>query len=250
MNTLQSKVILVTGASRGIGASIARQLAVAGAKVIVNYAGGTAAAEALVKDIQQQGGDAIAVQADVSKVADLERLFAEAKKAFGKIDIVVANAGIEMVEVPVVSFTEEQFDRVFSINTKGSYFTLQQAARNVEDNGRIIYIASSTTSFPVPGMAVYGGSKTTPRYLVDILSKEIGHSSVTVNSIIPFAVDHSGIFAETGSYPELRKQLLDSCPMGRLAEVEDVANIAEFFASDLSSFVSGQHLLANGGATN
>jgi 3-oxoacyl-[acyl-carrier protein] reductase len=95
----------------------------------------------------------------------------EAKKAFGKIDIVVANAGIELVETPVVDFTEEQFDRVFGINTKGTYFTMQQAAKNVEANGRIIYIASSTTSFPVPGMAVYGGSKTTPRYLVDILIK-------------------------------------------------------------------------------
>lgn len=125
---------------------------------------------------------------------------------------------------------------------------MQQAAKNVEDNGRIIYIASSTTAFPVQGMAVYGGSKITPRYLVDVLSKEIGHRGVTVNSIIPFAVDHSGIFADAASYPELRKSLLDSCPMGRLAEVEDVANAAEFFASDLSSFVNGQHLLVNGGA--
>jgi 3-oxoacyl-[acyl-carrier protein] reductase len=155
-----------------------------------------------------------------------------------------------MVEVPVTDFTEEQFDRVFSINTKGSYFTLQQAAKHVVDNGRIIYIASSTTSFPVPGMAVYGGSKTTPRYLVDILAKEIGHRGVTVNTIIPFAVDHSGIFVDLEAYPALRKQLLDSCPMHRLAEVEDVANVAEFFASDLSSFVSGQHLLVNGAATN
>jgi 3-oxoacyl-[acyl-carrier protein] reductase len=137
---------------------------------------------------------------------------------------------------------------LFSINTKGAYFTMQQAAQNIEDNGRIIYIASSTTAFPVRGMAVYGGSKITPRYLVDVLSKEIGHRGVTVNSIIPFAVDHSGIFADADSYPELRKSLLDSCPMGRLAEVEDVANAAEFFASDLSSFVNGQHLLVNGGA--
>jgi len=186
----------------------------------------------------------------VSKVGDVKRLFEEAITAFGKIDIVVANAGIELVETPVTEFTEEQFDRVFSINTKGTYFTMQQAARNVTDNGRIIYIASSTTSYPVPGMAVYGGSKTTPKYLVEILAKEIGHKGITVNTIIPFAVDHSGIFAEADSYPELRKQLLDSCPMGRLAEVEDVANAAEFFASDLSSFVSGQHLLVNGGATN
>ena len=160
----------------------------------------------------------------------------------------MANAGIEMVEVPVVDFTEEQFDRLFSINIKGSYFTMQQAAKHVENNGRILYVASSTTSFPVPGMAVYGGSKTTPRYLVNILSQEIGHKGITVNSIIPFAVDHSGIFAKADSYPELRKRLLDSCPMGRLAEVEDVANAAEFLASDMASFISGQHLLVNGGA--
>jgi 3-oxoacyl-[acyl-carrier protein] reductase len=155
-----------------------------------------------------------------------------------------------MVETPVVDFTEEQFDRLFAVNTKGAYLTMQQAARNVTDNGRIIYIASSTTSFPVTGMAVYGGSKTTPRYLVDVLSKEIGYKGIRVNAIIPFAVDHSGIFAKADSYPGLRKQLLDSCPMGRLAEVEDVANAAEFFASDLSSFVNGQHLLVNGGAPN
>ncbi len=248
MNKLQNKVALITGSSRGFGKAIAERYAALGADIVVNYEGNKAAADEVVSNIKAMGVKVISVQADMSKVADIERLFAEAKEAFGKIDIVVANAGIEMVETPVTQFTEEQFDRLFSLNTKGAYFTMQQAAKNVEDNGRIIYIASSTTAFPVKGMAVYGGSKTTPRYLVNVLSQEIGHRGVTVNSIIPFAVDHSGIFAEAGSYPELRKSLLDSCPMGRLAEVEDVANAAEFFASNLSSFVSGQHLLVNGGA--
>lgn len=250
MNSLKNKVALITGSARGLGKAIAERYAALGANIVVNYSKDKASAEEVVKNITAMGVKVVSIQADVSKVAELERLFAEAKKAFGKIDIVVANAGVEMVEVPVVDFTEEQFDRVFTINTKGSYFTLQQAARHVSDNGRIIYVASSTTSFPVPGMAIYGGSKTTPRYLVDILSKEIGHKGVTVNSIIPFAVDHSGIFVDPAAYPRLRKQLIDSCPMGKLAEVEDVANAAEFFASDLSSFVSGQHLLVNGGATN
>ena len=250
MDSLKNKVALITGSARGLGKAIAERYAALGANIVVNYSKDKASAEEVVKNITAMGAKVISIQADVSKVAELERLFAEAKKAFGKIDIIVANAGVEMVEVPVVDFTEEQFDRVFTINTKGSYFTLQQAARHVSDNGRIIYVASSTTSFPVPGMAIYGGSKTTPRYLVDILSKEIGHKGVTVNSIIPFAVDHSGIFVDPAAYPRLRKQLIDSCPMGRLAEVEDVANAAEFFASDLSSFVSGQHLLVNGGATN
>ena len=248
MNSLKNKVALITGSVRGLGKAIAERYAALGAAIVLNYSKDAAAAEEMEKNIKAMGARVIAVQADVSKVADIKKLFDEAKKAFGKIDIVVANAGIEMVETPVTVFTEEQFDRLFSINTKGAYFTMQQAALQVEDNGRIIYIASSTTSFPVPGMAVYGGSKTTPRYMVDVLSKEIGHRGVTVNSIIPFAVDHSGIFTEADSYPALRKSLIDSCPMGRLAEVEDVANIAEFFASDLSSFVNGQHLLVNGGA--
>lgn len=250
MKNLKNKVALITGSARGLGKAIAERYAALGADIVINYSRDKVSADQVLSNVLAMGVKAIAVKADVSKVADLEYLFSEAKKTFGKIDIVVANAGIEMVEVPVAEFTEEQFDKVFSINTKGAYFTLQQAAKHVENNGRIIYIASSTTSFPVPGMAVYGGSKTTPRYLVDILSKEIGHKGITVNSIIPFAVDHSGIFAEANSYLELRKQLLDSCPMQRLAEVEDVANVAEFFASDLSSFVNGQHLLVNGGATN
>lgn len=250
MNRLDNKVALITGSARGLGKAIAERYAALGASIVINYSRDKSSADEVVSNIRAMGVKVIAIQADVSKVADVERLFKEAIDAFGKIDIAVANAGIELVETPVAEFTEEQFDRVFSVNTKGSYFTLQQAARHVSDNGRILYIASSTTSFPVPGMAVYGGSKTTPRYMVDVLSKEIGHRGITVNSIIPFAVDHSGIFADPAAYPALRKQLLDSCPMGRLAEVEDVANIAEFFASDLSSFVSGQHLLVNGGATN
>jgi 3-oxoacyl-[acyl-carrier protein] reductase len=250
MKTLNNKVALITGSARGLGKAIAERYASLGANIVINYSKDKASADEVVSNITAMGVKVIAIQADISKVTDLERLFAEAKTYFGKIDIVVANAGIELVEVPVTAFTEEQFDKVFSINTKGTYFTMQQAAKHVEDNGRIIYIASSTTSYPVPGMAVYGGSKSTPRYLVDVLSKEIGHRGVTVNSIIPFAIDNAGIFVDPNAYPELRKQLIDSCPMGRMGDVDDVANLADFFASDLASFVSGQHLLVNGGATN
>lgn len=249
MHSLRNKVAIITGSARGLGKAIAERYAALGADIVLNYARDKTSADKVESIIHAMGVNVISVQADVSKVADIRHLFETAKKAFGKIDIVVANAGIEMVETPVTAFTEEQFDKLFSVNAKGAYFTMQQAALDIEDNGRIIYVASSTTAFPVPGMAVYGGSKITPRYLVDVLSKEIGHRGVTVNTIIPFAVDRSGIFAQEGSYPELRKSLIESCPMGRLASVEDVANIAEFFASDLSSFVNGQHLLVNGGAT-
>lgn len=248
MKTLANKVALVTGSGRGLGKAIAERYASLGANLILNYSRDKESAEQVLSNVTAMGVKAILVKADVSKVAEIEQLFAQGMAAFSKIDIIAANAGIEMVETPVTAFTEEQFDHVFSINTKGTYFTMQQAAKHVSDNGRIIYIASSTTAFPVPGMAVYGGSKTTPRYMVNVLSQEIGHRGVTVNSIIPFAVDHSGIFADPDSYPDLRKSLLASCPMGRLAEVGDVANAAEFFASDLSSFVNGQHLVVNGGA--
>ena len=248
MTSLKNKVALITGSTSGLGKAIAERYATLGADIVINYPKDRASADVVLSNIKAAGANAIAIQADISRVPELTRMFEEAKKYFGKIDIVVANAGIEMVEVPVTDFTEEQFDKVFTVNTRGTYFTLQQAARHVSDNGRIIYIASSTTSFPMPGMGVYGGSKMTPRYLVNVLSQEIGHRGVTVNSIIPFAVNHSGIFADPASYPAMRKSLIDSCPMGRLAEVEDVANAAEFFASDLSSFISGQHLLVNGGA--
>jgi len=248
MTSLKNKVALITGSTSGLGKAIAERYATLGADIAINYPKDRASADEVLSNIKASRANAIAVQADITRVAELARMFEEVKRTFGKIDIVVANAGIEMVEVPVTDFTEEQFDKVFTVNTRGTYFTLQQAARHVSDNGRIIYIASSTTSFPMPGMGVYGGSKMTPRYLVNVLSQEIGHRGVTVNSIIPFAVNHSGIFADPASYPAMRKSLIDSCPMGRLAEVEDVANAAEFFASDLSSFISGQHLLVNGGA--
>lgn len=249
MNNLKSKVAVITGSVRGNGKAIAKRYAALGANIVLNYSKDEASAEEVLKSITDMGAKAIAVQADVSKLKNVERLFAEAKKVFGKIDIVVANAGIELVDVPVKDFTEEQFDTIYSTNVKGAYFTLQQAAKNVGDNGRIIYIASSTTLFPFPGLAVYGGSKSASKYVVEVLAKEMGQRGITVNSIVPFAVDGAGIFTEPGSYPELRKQLLESCPMGRLAEVEDVANIAEFLASDLSSFVNGHHLVVNGGAT-
>jgi 3-oxoacyl-[acyl-carrier protein] reductase len=249
MTSLKNKVALITGSTSGLGKAIAERYATLGAEIVINYPTDRGSADEVLSNIKASGANAIAVQADITRLSELVWMFEEVKRTFGKIDIVVANAGIEMVEVPVTDFTEEQFDKVFAINTRGTYFTLQQAARHISDNGRIIYIASSTTSFPMPGMGVYGGSKMTPRYLVNVLSQEIGHRGVTVNSIIPFAVDHSGIFADPASYTIMRKNLIDSCPMGRLAEVEDVANAAEFFASDLSSFISGQHLLVNGGAS-
>lgn len=245
MNSLKNKVAIVTGSARGLGQAIAERFAALGADIVINYSKDKSSAEAVLNNIEAMGVRAILVQADVSKLDDLERLFAETKKAFGKIDIVVANAGIEMVDLPVTDYTEAQFDEVFGINAKGTYFTIQQAAKHIEDKGRIINIASSTTVTPMRGMAIYGGSKVASKYLVEVLAKEIALRGITVNSIVPYAVDHAGIFTNGHSS---REWLIKNNPMNRLASVDDVANVAEFFASDLSSFVNGQHLLVDGGA--
>ncbi|MCW3127545.1 MAG: family oxidoreductase, partial [Bacteroidetes bacterium] len=248
MTNLKNKVALITGSARGLGKAIAERYASLGANIVVNYSKDASSANEVVSNIEAMGVRAIAIQADVSKPGDVERLFREAKAAFGKIDIVVANAGVELAGVPVTDFSEEQFDRLFSINTKGAYFTIQYAARNIEDNGRIINVSSTTAAYPIEGFAIYGGSKTAPNYLIEVLAKEIGVRGVTVNSIVPFAVENAGMFTGVDSSSESLKWITELNPMKRLAKVEDVANVAEFFASDLSSFVSGQHLIVNGGA--
>lgn len=244
MNSLKNKVAIVTGSSRGLGKAIAERFAALGANIVVNYSKDKASAEQVVKNIEALGVKALLIQGDMSVVADIKNIFNEAIKSFGKIDIVVANAGIESVDLPVTEFTEDQFDQIYNLNTKGAYFTIQQAALRIEDKGRIIYISSSTTIAPMKGMAVYGGSKSAPKYLVEVLAKEIGHRGVTVNSIIPYATDEAGIFTENHSS---RDWLINANPMKRLASVTDVANAAEFFATEMSSFVNGHHLVIDGG---
>ncbi len=248
MNSLQNKVAVITGSSRGLGRAIAERYAALGADIVLNYTNNKSAAEEVLSTIQAMGVRAVAVQADISRPKDIIRLFEEAKAAFQKIDIVVANAGVELVDVPVKEFTEAQFDKLFTLNTKGAFFTLQEAAKHIADGGRIINISSSTTVYPFEGVAVYGGSKTAAKYLVEVLAKEIGERGVTVNSIVPYAVSDAGIFTDPEE-PSI-KWLVEANPMKRMAHVNDVANVAEFFASDLSSFVSGQHLLVNGGASH
>jgi 3-oxoacyl-[acyl-carrier protein] reductase len=214
----------------------------------VNYANDEQGARDTVAVIEALGASAIAIQGDVSKPADVTHLFTASLERFVKIDIVVANAGVEQTDAPVVDFTEEQFDRLFAINTKGAFFTLQQAAKSVADNGRIIYIGSSTSAFPMVGQGLYGSSKMAAQFLVEVLAKEIGHRGVTVNTIIPTVIDGAGIFTHLEQDAPIRAFVKSYNPMGRMGTVEDVANVAEFFASDLSAFVSGQHLLISGGA--
>ena len=247
MRSLKNKVALVTGSARGIGKAIAIRYGLLGASVVVNYSTDEKHAQEVVEEIKRTGSVAIAVQADVSKVADIDRLFVASLDKFGSLDIVVANAGVELVGQSVSDFTEADFDRLFGINTKGAFFTLQKAAKHVADNGRIIYIGSSSTAFPTPGHALYGGSKVAPQFLVEVLAKEIGHRGVTVNSILPTATESAGVHGD-GVSAEARNFINSFNPMQRMGTPNDVANAAEYLAGELAAFVSGQHLLVTGGA--
>lgn len=246
MTDLTGKVALITGSTRGLGRAITERYAALGAHIVVNYAGSEQAAGELVARIEGQGRKAIAVRADVSKVAEIDRLFDVAMQMFGRLDIVVANAGIELVGRAATGFDEADFDRLFSVNTKGAIFTMQRAARDIADGGRIILVGSSTTAFPMPGHALYGSSKMAPRFFVEVLAKEIGQRGVTVNSILPSATEGAGVSTD-GPRPEVQR-LIDANPMRRMGTLKDTADAAEYLASDLADYVSGQHLLLSGGA--
>ena len=248
MKTLMNKIALVTGASRGIGKAIALRYAQLGANVIVNYNNNSAAAAEVVKEIESYQVKALSVQADVSKPDEINKMFELAIEQFGKIDIVVVNAGLELVGLPVASFSELQFDNLFNTNTKGAFFTMQAAANNIANNGRIIYVGSSTTGLPNPGYALHGGSKIAPLYLVQVLAKELGKKGITVNAILPTATEGAGIHTTVEANDPIRRMIHDFYPMQRMGTPEDVANVAEFFAGELSGFVSGQQLLVSGGA--
>lgn len=247
MRTLEGKVAIITGSSRGIGRAIAERYASLGANIVVNYTANQVAANEVVNFALQQNVKAIAVQADVSKIADINRLFETTKDQFGKVNIVVVNAGLELTNLSTVDFTEEQFDRLFDTNTKGAFFTMQEAAKFVSEYGRILYVGSSTTGFPRPGYALHGGSKMAPLYLVQVMAQEVGKKGITVNAIIPTAIEGAGLHTDVTDEAPIKEFVANFNPMGRMGTLEDVANVAEFFASDLSAFVSGQQLLISGG---
>jgi 3-oxoacyl-[acyl-carrier protein] reductase len=246
MTTLKERVAIVTGSARGIGKAIAQRFGALGASVVVNYATSEGPAQDVVAAITRAGGTAIAVQADVSKVADIDRLFATTIERYGHVDIVVANAGLELVGTPIADVSESDFDRLFAVNTKGVFFTLQQAARRIADNGRIMYVGSSSTAFPLPGYSLYSGSKMAPRFFVEVLAKELGARGITVNSILPTVTAGAGLSTDAVR-PQASAFIRTFNPMQRAGTLEDVANAAEYLAGDLSAFVSGQHLILSGG---
>jgi 3-oxoacyl-[acyl-carrier protein] reductase len=243
MNTLAEKVILVTGASRGIGAAVAHKLAQAGAKVIINYAGGLEAAMQTVNSIKAAGGDAIALQADVSKADEVAAMFDAAIAHYGKIDVLVNNAGI-MITKLLKDTTDEDFTRQFDINVRGTFNTMRQAATKLADNGSIINFSSTTTRVIMPTYGTYVATKAAVEQLTRVFSKEVGARGINVNSVSP-GPTNTELFTK-GKPQEVIDRLASLSAFNRIGEPEDIAKIVVFLASDDAKWISAQNIGANG----
>jgi 3-oxoacyl-[acyl-carrier protein] reductase len=238
--SLQGKTALVTGGSRGIGRAIAERLAADGAAVVINYARNEDLAHQIVKDISTKGGKAIAIQADVSKPTEVWRLFNEAEKAMGGLDIVVANAGVHIVK-PLIENTEADYDYIFDINTRGVFFTLQEAGRRVHDGGRIVVVSTGGTKMHFANMSLYLGSKGAIEQFARSLALELGPRNVTVNILSPG-------FTDTDMLPDQYREYGASLsPFNRVGAPEDIAEVAQFLASDAARWITGQNVQAGGG---
>ncbi|MDR3458516.1 MAG: glucose 1-dehydrogenase [Verrucomicrobiae bacterium] len=246
-NKLAGKVAVVTGASKGIGASIAKHLAAEGASVVVNYASSKAGADKVVAEITSAGGKAVAVQGDVSKKADIDRLFVETKKAFGRLDVLVNNAGIYEFS-PLEQITEEHFHKQFNLNVLGLLLTTQAAAKYFSpEGGSVINLSSVVGVNPLPGAAVYSATKAAVDAVTKSLAKELGPKKIRVNSINPGMVETEGVHAAGFLETEFPKQIIAQTPLGRIGQPQDIGKVAAFFASDDSGWVTGETLLIAGG---
>jgi 3-oxoacyl-[acyl-carrier protein] reductase len=247
MAKLTGKIAVVTGASKGIGASIAEHLAAEGASVVVNYATSKQGADAVVKRITASGGKAIAVQGDVSKPADITRLFSETKNAYGKLDILVNNAGIYEF-LPLEAVTAEHFHKQFDLNVLALLLTTQEAVKLIgPEGGSIINISSIVGPMPAPNGSVYSATKAAVDALTVSLSKELGPKKIRVNALNPGLVETEGLHTIGFAEGEFRTMVESQTPLGRIAQPEDIARAAVFFASGDAGWVNGQTLLLTGG---
>jgi 3-oxoacyl-[acyl-carrier protein] reductase len=248
VSKLTGKTAVVTGASKGIGASIAEHLAAEGASVVVNYSTSKAGADAVVEKIKNKGGKAIAVQGDVSKPADIAKLFAETKKAYGKLDILINNAGIYEF-APLAAITPEHFHKQFNLNVLGLLLTTQEAVKLIgEDGGSIVNVSSIVGQMPVPNGSVYSATKAAVDAITVSLAGELGAKKIRVNSINPGMVETEGFSAAGLAESDMRKHTEATTPLGRIAQPRDIATAAVFFASDDAGWVTGQTLVLSGGA--
>lgn len=241
---LPGKVAIVTGASRGIGRQVAIQLAQSGVKVTVNYSTSRAQAEEVVKMIKQFGGQAVAIQADVSKVCEVEALFSETLKQFGRVDILVNTAGI-MENNAITDVTEEIFDRHFALNVKGPYFACQQAMKHMAQGGTIINFSTSVSGSMLPTYSVYAATKGAVEQLTRQLAKEFASKDIVINCIAPGQVA-TDMFLN-GKSDELVDSFRRMNAFGRLGEPEDIANAIELLVSDKARWITGQTIRVNGG---
>lgn len=247
MQQLTGKAAVVTGASKGIGAGIAIALAAAGAGVVVNYASSREGAGRVVEAICDAGGKAIAVQADVSKAGDVERLFQEAHKAFGRLDVLVNNAGIFQFD-PLETFTEAEFHREFNTNVLGLLFATREAVKYFgPEGGSVINIGSVASTSAPPMSVVYSATKGAVDTITRVLAKELGPKNIRVNSINPGGVETEGVHRIGMLESDFAKQMIADTPLGRIGQPEDIAPIAVFLASAASGWLTGDHLLVSGG---
>ena len=244
---LNGKVALVTGASKGIGAGIAKEFGDAGAAVIVNYASSKTDADKVVNEITKRGGKAVAVQGSVTKKDDVEKLFAAAEKAFGKLDILVNNAGVYEF-VPLEDVTEQQFHKMFDTNVLGMLLATQEALKHFNaEGGSIVNIGSLASSLTPPTAVVYNATKGAVDAITRTLAKELGPRKIRVNSINPGMVITEGAVAGGYTEGDMRNMFESMTPLGRVGETDDIAPAAVFFASDDSKWITGETLLIAGG---
>src|SRR5271154_61043 len=246
---LRGKVAVVTGASKGIGASVAKQLAVEGASVVVNYSSSKEGADRVVSEITAKGGKAVAVQADISKKPDIARLFAETKKAYGKLDILVNNAGIYEF-LPLEAITEEHFNKHFGLNVLGLLLTTQEAVKLFgPEGGSIINLSSIVGRSAFPGAAVYSATKGAVNSITQALSKELGPKKIRVNGVAPGLVVTEGtaVLGVSDAENDFHKAYVAQAPVGRVGQPHDIATAVAFLASDDSAWVSGETLYVAGG---
>jgi 3-oxoacyl-[acyl-carrier protein] reductase len=247
MSKLAGKVAVVTGASKGIGAGIAKGLAAEGAAVVVNYASSKEGADRVVAEITGKGGKAIAVQGDVAKAADVQRIFTETKKAFGRLDVLVNNAGVYQFAA-LEELTEEQFHRQFNTNVLGLILATQEAAKYFgAEGGSVINIGSAASTLTPPTTAIYTATKGAVDAVTRVLAKELGPKKIRVNSINPGMVETEGAHAIGVIGTDFQKNFEAQTPLGRIAQPEDIAPIAVFLASADSGWLTGELVQASGG---